>query len=73
MEVLQKCQVEKIQVYKVQLRQNTKWNGPSGPPYDRGQDYFWRFSIAMATKNFLNNVNGRSNHHAKFEISLSYY
>ena len=31
-----------------------------------------RFSVAMATKNFLDNANGPNNHHAKFEIFLSY-
>ena len=41
--------------------------------HDRGQRLFLAFSVAMATKISLNNANGRSNHHAKFEIFLSYY
>ena len=35
--------------------------------------YFCRFSVALASnKNFLNNANGPDNHHAEFDMFLSY-
>ena len=41
--------------------------------HDRGSKVILAFFCCYGNKNFFNNANGRSNHHAKFEIFLSYY